>query len=431
MATVFGAPLLVLCIALPGFGLPTCPTPCSCTVSRVNCSSAGLMAVPDMLEERCGPYTHVDLSGNNISILGNNTFQKCTNLQELYLNASRISTIGKHAFDGCVRLNLLNMDDNLLRSFPLELGSLVSLRELSTRRNQFDNIKDTTGLRGLGNLTRLYIGPQSRCRDLTNFYKTAALLTLQELDLRDMQLYNMPFLLAGELRVLDVSGNQINLPNNVFDKSPHLRILRLRGCHLKVLTALNKLRQLQELDIRDNPIHPLTVLQQITCIDLSWRLVLLAGERLGPSQCRCWNDSLANAPQQLKQHLLLICDNTCEDMSGTRCFMTKQSWSYDLSRCRDTGISRRVMQPDLPPRRIIHPPAITRISDQPTTSIICALTSLVALLITAGVLFTLARCHCQIMQASSKNPSMTFLQENSNSSGRAVSTCQVPPSILI
>uniref|UniRef100_UPI00359011A5 uncharacterized protein n=1 Tax=Myxine glutinosa TaxID=7769 RepID=UPI00359011A5 len=314
-----------------------CASPIELAYDSAGYEMLCIHCVPPALEEHCGRYTHIDLSGNNISMLGNYTFQKCTNLQELYLNASRLSTIEKHAFDGCVRLNLLNVDDNLLRIFPLKLGSLNSLRELSTRRNQFDNIRDTTGLRELGNLTRLYIGPQSQCKDLTTPYNTAPLLALQELDLRDMQLYSMPFILAGELRVLDVSGNWINLPNNVFDRSPHLKILRLRGCHIRVLTAVNKLRQLQELDIRDNPIHPLSVLQQITCMDLSWRLVLLVGERQGPSQCHCWNNTLGNVPQQLKRRLLVICDDT----SGSPCFVSKQSWSYDPSRCRDIGMSRR------------------------------------------------------------------------------------------
>ena len=74
----------------------------------------------------------LNMSGNAISKLGENSFDYVTNLASLDLSANNMRLISERAFHNVTKLRQLNLENNLLESFFtrtfLSLADLISFR---------------------------------------------------------------------------------------------------------------------------------------------------------------------------------------------------------------------------------------------------------------------------------------------------------------
>ncbi|XP_025209082.1 leucine-rich repeat-containing protein 24-like [Melanaphis sacchari] len=122
-----------------------CPAVCSCKWKggrrTVECADRALITVPMGVD----PETQVlDLSGNNLQILPNETFLKAglANLQKAYLRNCRIGQIDDSAFRGLTNLIELDLSNNMLTSVPSYVFRDVPyLRDLSVAGNPIQKIE--------------------------------------------------------------------------------------------------------------------------------------------------------------------------------------------------------------------------------------------------------------------------------------------------
>ena len=84
-----------------------------------DCSNHGYRVVPTHIPHN---VTILDLSGNRLTLLYNNTFILLINLHTLNLAASRVTSIDVNAFYGLQRLRNLNLESNYLDVKSLKLG---------------------------------------------------------------------------------------------------------------------------------------------------------------------------------------------------------------------------------------------------------------------------------------------------------------------
>ena len=96
---------------------------CNLTTSNMDiiydCSNHGYRVVPTHIPHN---VTILDLSGNRLTLLCNNTFMSLVNLHTLYLALSRVTYIDVNAFYGLQRLRNLNLESNYLDVKSLKLG---------------------------------------------------------------------------------------------------------------------------------------------------------------------------------------------------------------------------------------------------------------------------------------------------------------------
>ncbi|XP_050431876.1 leucine-rich repeat-containing protein 24-like [Adelges cooleyi] len=122
-----------------------CPEGCSCKWKggrpTVECVDRALITVPTGVD----PNTQVlDLSGNNLQILPNETFAKAglVNLKKVYLRNCRIGQIAETAFRGLANLIELDLSNNLLTQVPsFVFRDIPYLRDLSVAENPIQKIE--------------------------------------------------------------------------------------------------------------------------------------------------------------------------------------------------------------------------------------------------------------------------------------------------
>ncbi|XP_050541859.1 leucine-rich repeat-containing protein 4C-like [Daktulosphaira vitifoliae] len=123
-----------------------CPSVCSCKWKggrrTAECADRALITVPTGVD----PDTLVlDLSGNNLQILPNETFARAglQNLQRVYLRNCRIGQIDESAFFGLTNLIELDLSNNLLTQVPsFVFRDIPHLRNLSVAWNPIQKIEN-------------------------------------------------------------------------------------------------------------------------------------------------------------------------------------------------------------------------------------------------------------------------------------------------
>lgn len=135
---------ITMAASYPVRALDGCPSVCSCKWKggkrTVECADRALITVPAGVD----PETQVlDLSGNNLQILPNETFVRAglANLQKVYLRNCRIGQIDETAFRGLTNLVELDLSNNLLTAVPSYVfRDIPYLRDLSVARNPIQKI---------------------------------------------------------------------------------------------------------------------------------------------------------------------------------------------------------------------------------------------------------------------------------------------------
>ncbi|XP_052893494.1 amphoterin-induced protein 2-like [Anopheles moucheti] len=153
---------VVLLLAIVGrstvSGEPNCPSACQCKwkggKQAVECLSGNLFTIPENIDHS----TQVlDVSGNNLQIISNETFVRSNllNLQKLYMRDCRIGQIDDGAFAGLTNLVELDLSINLLTAVPsAAFQHIVSLRDLTLARNHIQKI-ESHAFRNVTALTKL------------------------------------------------------------------------------------------------------------------------------------------------------------------------------------------------------------------------------------------------------------------------------------
>ncbi|KFB47751.1 hypothetical protein ZHAS_00015819 [Anopheles sinensis] len=139
-------------------GEPNCPSACQCKwkggKQAVECLSGNLFTIPENIDHS----TQVlDVSGNNLQIISNETFVRSNllNLQKLYMRDCRIGQIDDGAFAGLTNLVELDLSINLLTAVPsAAFQHIVSLRDLTLARNHIQKI-ESHAFRNVTALTKL------------------------------------------------------------------------------------------------------------------------------------------------------------------------------------------------------------------------------------------------------------------------------------
>ncbi|ETN61313.1 kek1 [Anopheles darlingi] len=135
----------LICVALGARGEPNCPSACQCKwkggKQAVECLNVNLISIPENIDHS----TQVlDVSGNNLNIISNETFVRSNllNLQKLYMRDCRIGQIDDGAFAGLTNLVELDLSINLLTAVPsAAFHHIVSLRDLTLARNHIQKIE--------------------------------------------------------------------------------------------------------------------------------------------------------------------------------------------------------------------------------------------------------------------------------------------------
>uniref|UniRef100_A0A182V957 Ig-like domain-containing protein n=1 Tax=Anopheles merus TaxID=30066 RepID=A0A182V957_ANOME len=137
-----------------GSGSPAQPSWTAGGKQAVECLSGNLFTIPENIDHS----TQVlDVSGNNLQIISNETFVRSNllNLQKLYMRDCRIGQIDDGAFAGLTNLVELDLSINLLTAVPsAAFQHIVSLRDLTLARNHIQKI-ESHAFRNVTALTKL------------------------------------------------------------------------------------------------------------------------------------------------------------------------------------------------------------------------------------------------------------------------------------
>ncbi|XP_073341739.1 trophoblast glycoprotein-like [Pagrus major] len=191
-----------------------CPFGCECfAVTRtVKCVSKDLLAVPQSVP---GYARTVFITGNNIHLIGPDSFAELENVTNIILSNNRITEMASHSFSALLNLRFLDLSGNQLVLIHPEALSIPGspLQELSLSRSlyNFSALTDlTTALRwgGLRGLLRLDLSGNQL--SLLSPGMFSHLPNLQQLFLTNNSLvtvYSGTFSGMNQLQVLDLSHN--------------------------------------------------------------------------------------------------------------------------------------------------------------------------------------------------------------------------------
>ncbi|XP_063845133.1 leucine-rich repeats and immunoglobulin-like domains protein 3 [Scylla paramamosain] len=205
-----------------------CPSVCNCLGAIVDCSSMGIKKVPRDLPEW---VEELDLSDNKGFQITPDAFQDLPVLRvlylrklnlsglprlgslpaltDLYLSDNRISDVEQVNLEGMPGLLLLDLSRNRLRHLSHLPFKNMSLARLNLNRNQLRHLEPSS-FQSLGSLGELKLSRNQLTSSIFNHT-------------------NSIFANLTNLRILDLSGNQLNnLKGLMFRDLKKLKILRLR-----------------------------------------------------------------------------------------------------------------------------------------------------------------------------------------------------------
>lgn len=238
--------ILFLLAFLPSY--LSCPDKCLCSSQTVKCQNQDLDSIPQsipantkflfvtgnkILQINNGSFptslnllTELYLSGNQMEHVDARTFQNLPNLTRLDLSNNTLKTFSEEAFPGGSKLQVLNFSRSLynysfteqLLSF-LPIANLSQLRSLDLSNNDVMILPDGIFM-GLSKLISLNLHNSSLLTVQSGLLWNSSLLAtqkqtlplLQDLDLRDNSLKNLPMATLEEFSLL--SDLRIQLVGN-------------------------------------------------------------------------------------------------------------------------------------------------------------------------------------------------------------------------
>ena len=204
----------------------------------------------------------LDAQRNNITLISNNSFQKCTNLETLYLSHNHVNCIEERAFRHLKRIRILELANNVITSLPLNtFNNLTRLRILRIHSNSIPHLKkgifDT-----LDNLKGLYANKNVISSiEIGAFMPLTRLMYLYLNDNVIRILQSNLFAGLSSLIQLKLNNNQIMiLPRKVFHPLHSLQELYLNYNNIRHITpgTFHPLHSLRRLNLENNQLRTLT-----------------------------------------------------------------------------------------------------------------------------------------------------------------------------
>ncbi|XP_022104705.1 chondroadherin-like protein [Acanthaster planci] len=244
-----------------------CPSQCVCDfdIFVANCSSKELIDVFEVARDRSFNWTEsLDLSGNLLSTVTEETLSGFPSLLDLSLAGNRVQDIANGSFRHLAeRLHRLVLGGNMLVEIPPAIRELRVLRELDLSTNRLWYISPGS-FEGLDMLESLYLDHNTI--DVFDGAAFHGLTSLNKLSLMDTFLAEDPvgWFVDSPLRELHLSHNAVPLSSEVrswFDlnKTAPLEILVLINNEIeKVEGRFRGMVNLMKLDLGTNKIRKIT-----------------------------------------------------------------------------------------------------------------------------------------------------------------------------
>lgn len=242
-------------------------------LSKVDC---------DVFTASLTSLTKLNLTGNDLTHVENNSFSHLTNLTELSLNCQKINPSLKlienmnklvnlemsfsniidltwELFEKFTQLRSLNLVGNLIGSLGANMFSTLSnLLDLSLSKNQIEYV-DQRAFQGLANLTELYLSVNKISHIPNRTFH--GLRNLQKLTLHTNQIESLAFLndeSLANLKYLRLDGNRLeNIESTDLGHLFSLLTLNLQSNRIKTINfrVFTNLHFLRELKLLNNPIE--------------------------------------------------------------------------------------------------------------------------------------------------------------------------------
>jgi len=201
---------------------------------------------------------YLDISSNNIELLGDSVFSNQQELEELNLSDNNISDISERAFIGLKQLKTINIRQNSINNLVAEgFSNLQSLEFLDCSDNRISNI-DTEAFMNLKQLTVLNLNDNLLEAVPTESFNS--MNSLKELNLSGNKISvisSHAFQLLSTLVILNLARNNLRKINDEgFDGLISVKEMYLEDNELHKLPtgALSKIINLNTINLSENPI---------------------------------------------------------------------------------------------------------------------------------------------------------------------------------
>ena len=184
--------------------------------------------------------------GQRLTSLRPDDFQGLVNLSRLDLSGAITDIAPLAGLVGFTHLRELYLADNGVRDLS-PLANLTQIEILDLNRNAIADLAPLAGLRRL----RVF---SVRGNEIEDLAPLAGLTSLNHLDLTDNSISDLSPLAGLDLRSLLLNDNKIKDISALADVG-RLRNLELRGNAIADISPLLSLNELQQLDLRDNPLN--------------------------------------------------------------------------------------------------------------------------------------------------------------------------------
>ncbi|NXO32078.1 ECM2 protein, partial [Cisticola juncidis] len=243
-------------IPVPPIEAPPLPSGCSTSDTTVSCINAKLTQIPPISDP---DLTSLDLTGNSITAISDESFNGVPNLEWIDLSKNNITSagIGPKAFKILKKLKRLYLDGNMLVLIPSELPS--TLEEIKINDNQLHAI-DEDGLKGLKNLVTLELEGNKLSEANVSPLAFYPLKSLSYLRLGRNKFRIIPQGLPATLEELYLEHNQIEEVSEIcFNHTRNINIIGLKHNKLEEhriapLAWINQ-ENLESIDLSYNKLY--------------------------------------------------------------------------------------------------------------------------------------------------------------------------------
>ena len=238
----------------------------------------GLTAVPRDINDK---VTRLDLFGNKITRLENDSFDYLLLLEELHMSRNGVTFFERHAFEKNTNMYLFKMYGHELSIFPAHFGGalhrIVSVN-IRVDKHEMESMQ-------ILNFIRLNILDIGRNKIQTGNLVMQSLPALEELYAPDCNLTVFPNISAvPSLKSVQLHFNYFReIPAFAVRNLSRLQTFAFAGCHVTHLPDLSHLVSLKKLVINDNE---LVAIPDIYHLPLKW--IEWAENPMDCSTSLCW-----------------------------------------------------------------------------------------------------------------------------------------------
>jgi len=202
----------------------------------------------------------IDLSGNRIAQIPNNTFSTLSSVSHLSLSHNRLTQVTNGTFAGLSALTSLDLSSNRLEPIaPSAIGTIATLRTLNLSSCGLTD-QSLEAIGGLSRLTELYLD----ANNLTSLQQLPDLASLGTLSVRNNGLSDIDYNRSGSITVLDLGENRLGSDTlaSGLRTFPNLKSLKLDGNKLGAVPAdafSAFASKLEELDLSKNDLSSISL----------------------------------------------------------------------------------------------------------------------------------------------------------------------------